>query len=98
MGKFEKKRFGDVRVREGNVLLAGCRADQTSADARIGGDYHGAFTYYLVQTLKETNGQVTYRNLASNTGNLLGTNNYIQVPQLEYAKGRDRKPAFLPFV
>ena len=92
-----KARFGDVRVREGNILLAGCRSDQTSADAHIGGDYHGAFTYYLVQTLTQANGNITYRDLASKTGSLLGSGNFLQVPQLEYAKGRDHKQAFAPF-
>ena len=28
-----------------HILWAGCRAAQTSADARIGGAWHGAFTY-----------------------------------------------------
>lgn len=97
MGRFEKKRFGDVRLREGNILLAGCRADQTSADARIEGDYHGAFTYGLVQTLKQANGNLSYRDLAAGTGDFLGKNNFAQVPQLEHARGRDLKPVFSPF-
>jgi metacaspase-1 len=97
MTKFEKARFGDIRVREANVLLAGCRSDQTSADAFIGGDYHGAFTYYLASTLKGANGQMTYRELATKTGGLLGQNKYLQVPQLEYAKKRDMLPVFKPY-
>ena len=44
MATFQKKRFGDVRTREANVLLAGCRSDQQCADANIANDYHGAFT------------------------------------------------------
>ncbi|MGV1010251.1 MAG: caspase family protein [Dermatophilaceae bacterium] len=33
------------------VLYAGCRADQTSADATFGGRSSGAFTYYLLKAL-----------------------------------------------
>ncbi|GAA4380754.1 caspase family protein [Paeniglutamicibacter cryotolerans] len=33
------------------VLLAGCRSDQTSADAVFEGRYNGAFTYYLLKEL-----------------------------------------------
>src|SRR5437870_313565 len=32
-----------------HILLAACREDQTSADAYIENDYHGAFTYYFSQ-------------------------------------------------
>ncbi|GAA2741035.1 caspase family protein [Terrabacter aerolatus] len=63
------------------TLLSGCRDDQTSADADIGGTYHGALTYYLVQAMRE-DPNVTYRQLHART--LAGlTGNYDQVPQLE---------------
>ena len=35
------------------VLFAACRSDQTAADAYFDGRYNGAFTYYLLKTLKE---------------------------------------------
>lgn len=94
---FEKKRFGDVRVREGNILLAGCRDDQTSADAFITGDYHGAFTYYLVDTIAAANYQITYRDLADGAGKKLYDSQYTQVPQLNYRVRRDRQPIFSAF-
>jgi hypothetical protein len=63
------------------TLLSGCRDDQTSADADIGGVYNGALTYYLVQAMRE-DPQVTYRALHARTlAGLRG--NYDQVPQLE---------------
>ena len=40
------RRFGEGAVAAGAVLLAGCRAGQTSADAYIEGAYHGAHTYF----------------------------------------------------
>lgn len=98
MTKFEKARFGDVRNREANMLLAGCRADQTAADARIAGDYHGAFTYYLAEAILDTGGQLSYRELAEQTGKKLDIAHYVQIPQLEYRAHRNQRPAFKPFV
>jgi hypothetical protein len=98
MRKFEKVRFGDVRNREANVLLAGCRADQTAADAKIAGDYHGAFTYYLAEAIQDAGGQLSYRELAEQTSEKLGVGYYTQIPQLEYRSRRDKRPAFKPFV
>ena len=98
MAAFEKKRFGDVQANEANVLLAGCQANQTSADARIAGEYHGAFTYYLAEAIQQANGQITYRELAEKLGKRLKGANFSQVPQLEYTSPRDRAPIFRPFV
>ena len=46
-GKLPIRRFGVSVSKTNAVLIAGCRSDQTSADAWIDGDYHGALTYYL---------------------------------------------------
>lgn len=97
MASFAKKRFGDVRTTEANVLLAGCRPDQTSADARILGDYHGAFTYYLAEAIQQAKGQISYRQAAEKTGKKLKSGNYSQIPQLEYAAQRDQAAIFRPF-
>ncbi|OGO37123.1 MAG: hypothetical protein A2W35_07290 [Chloroflexi bacterium RBG_16_57_11] len=96
--RFEKKRFGDIRKRESNILLAGCKPDQQSADAFIEGEYHGAFTFYLARAITESSGQLTYRQLAERTDKALSQNGYGQIPQLEYRSKRDRKQAFRPFV
>jgi metacaspase-1 len=95
--KFEKKRYGDIRTREGNILLAGCRPDQQCADAFIAGDYHGAFTYYLAKAISDSNGQLTYRQMVERTDQGLSQNGYAQIPQLEYRSKRDGKQAFRPF-
>jgi hypothetical protein len=79
------------------VLLAGCRPDQTSADARILGDYHGAFTYYLAEAILQAKGQISYRQLAEKVGKKLKGENYAQIPQLEYAGQRDLASIFRPF-
>ena len=76
------------------VLITGCRDTQTSADAYIGGTYNGALTYYLVQSLKEAKGKITYAELHTRTVARLKRGGYDQVPQLEGRKaGFDR-----PFV
>ncbi|MEO8494757.1 MAG: caspase family protein, partial [Planctomycetota bacterium] len=36
-----------------HILLAACRSDQTAADARIGSDYNGAFTYHLCEAARD---------------------------------------------
>ena len=65
------------------MLITGCRDTQTSADARIGNSYNGALTYYLVESIKEAKGQLTYRELHQRTVAKLKQNEYDQVPQLE---------------
>jgi hypothetical protein len=97
MKQFEKTRFGDIRNREANVLLAGCRADQQAADAPIAGKYHGAFTYYLADTIGKASGHITYRDLADAMGKALYAHHFVQIPQLEYRAHRDKQLAFSPF-
>lgn len=65
------------------LLVTGCRDTQTSADAQIGGSYNGALTYYLVESIKEAEGKLTYRELHQRTVAKLKQNEYDQVPQLE---------------
>jgi hypothetical protein len=77
------RRFGISLTKTNTVLIAGCRSDQTSADAWIDGDYHGALTYYLWRSLRELDWKGTYRKLISETGAALADHNYDQIPQLE---------------
>ena len=42
-----------------HILWAACRSDQTSADARIGQIWHGAFTYYLCQNINKSENKLT---------------------------------------
>mgnify|MGYP001375863884 CR=1 FL=1 len=77
------RRFGVSVSKTNAVLIAGCRSDQTSADAWIDGDYHGALTYYLWRSLRDSKWKTTYRKLIAATGAALEDHNYDQVPQLE---------------
>ncbi|MFY4728411.1 caspase family protein, partial [Nitrospira sp. BLG_2] len=65
------------------VLITGCRDTQTSADAHIGGSYNGALTYYLVESIKEAEGKLTYRELHQRTTAKLKREDFDQIPQLE---------------
>ncbi len=81
--KLPVRRFGISLTRTNAVLIAGCRADQTSADAWIDGDYHGALTYYLWRALRDAKWKTTYRKIIGATGNALADHNFDQFPQLE---------------
>lgn len=74
------------------MLITGCRDTQTSADARIGGSFNGALTYYLVESIKEAKGQLTYRELHQRTVAKLKQNEYDQVPQLEGQRPSFNRP------
>jgi hypothetical protein len=79
-----RKRKGDiVHADIQEMLITGCRDTQTSADAQIGGTFNGALTYYLVESMKETKGNLTYRELHQRTTAKLKNSQYDQVPQLE---------------
>ncbi len=82
IAKFDKKHFGQDEVQGQVVLLAACRADQTAADAPLGG-YHGAFSYYLVETLRSAGGRLTYGALIEQVGRSLYDRGFAQEPQLE---------------
>lgn len=67
---------------ERHLLLAGCREDQTAADAYIDGDFNGAFTYYLCKTLRESP-HIGSRETISRVARLLKTKQFQQIPQHE---------------
>jgi len=73
-----------------HMLWAGCRADQTSADAKIGDSWHGAFTYYLCKNINDAGGKITRKQLLKKLRADLKTGRYTQVPQLE-TKATKRK-------
>lgn len=81
--KLPVRRFGVCVTKTDGVLIAGCRSDQTSADAWIDGDYHGALTYYLWRALRSAKWTATYRKAVAATGEALADHNFDQAPQLE---------------
>ncbi len=66
-----------------HILWAGCRSDQTSADARIGGSWHGAFTYYFCKEIKACKNKLSRAKLLAKIRTDLKAAKYTQIPQLE---------------
>jgi hypothetical protein len=77
------RRFGARAAECGAILIAGCRSDQSSADADIDGEYHGALTFFLCRAIDEMSYAASYRAVVARTRRLLQVNGYEQVPQLE---------------
>lgn len=66
-----------------HILWAGCRADQTSADARIDDAYHGAFTYYFCKQMRASNNKLARSAVLKKVRADLKKGRYTQIPQLE---------------
>lgn len=97
--RFDRKRgrFGDITTRESNILMAAAHAEQTAADARIAGDYHGAFTWHLVEAINKAGEAPTYAQVMAALAEPLAKGGYTQVPQLESQPENRDRPIFAPF-
>jgi hypothetical protein len=65
-----------------HILWAGCRYDQTSADALIDGKWHGAFTYCFCKAMKEDN-TLQRKDILKKVRACLKKGHFTQVAQLE---------------
>jgi hypothetical protein len=75
----------------GHVLFAGCKDNQTSADARIEGRFHGAFSYFFCKHARDAQGNITRGELLKRVRASLRYEGFDQVPQLECtASGRKK--------
>jgi hypothetical protein len=80
------RQLNDLLLKKGvtqQILWAGCRANQTSADAQIDGKWHGAFTYFFCKELRACNNSLSRADLLKKVTADLKTAHYTQVPQLE---------------
>jgi len=66
-----------------HILWAACRSDQTSADANIGGSWHGAFTYYFCKEMIASSNKLSRNDVLLKVRKDLAAGHYSQVPQLE---------------
>lgn len=66
-----------------HILWAGCRSDQTSADAHIGGSWHGAFTYFFCKEMDACRNKLSRSAVLKKVRADLKAGHYTQVPQLE---------------
>jgi len=65
------------------VLWAGCRDNQTSAETSIGGVYRGVFTYNFCKVLRGAGITITRKNLDIQVSRDIRAMGHSQVPQLE---------------
>ncbi len=66
-----------------HILWAGCRSDQTSADAKIGTSWHGAFTYYFCWEMRKCKNKLSRLAVLKKVISDLKQGHYSQIPQLE---------------
>ena len=71
-----------------HVLLAGSKSLQTCADAYIGQDFHGAFSYYLCQTVRKSGADLEHQDFIRQVRKAVASGRFSQVPQLEPADTR----------
>jgi metacaspase-1 len=75
-----------------HILWAACRSSQTSADARIDGGWHGAFTYYFCKQMYATKNALSRTKLLAKVRADLAEGHYTQIPQLECEATKRKLP------
>lgn len=76
-----------------HVLLAACRDYETAKEYDL--QQRGYFSYYLMDTLRATNGRLTYRDLFARTNAIVRSEIWEQSPQLELNDPEDGNKFFL---
>jgi hypothetical protein len=77
-----------------HILVAGCRSDQTSADAFINSRYNGALTHYFVKSLR-AGATRPLSQLHAEAKQAILTNGYTQESQLEGPENLLTGPLFV---
>lgn len=88
----KKEKYSESGMKE--ILLSGCKSNQTSADAFIDNDYHGAMSYTAIKAITDANYKLTYAELHDNLISMLEEANYEQVPQLEGTDANKKRQIF----
>ena len=76
------------------VLFSGCKDTEYSYDAKIGGAYNGAMSYYACQVIRQTNGKVTWSQLRQRVQAELDKARFPQHPQAEGNSAAKRRRIF----
>jgi metacaspase-1 len=74
--------LGGLSLAGGDLLMAGCRDEEYSYDARFNSRPNGAFTYYALKTLKALPAKATYADWYAAIRNYLPGASYNQTPQI----------------
>ena len=78
-----------------HIFLAACRDSELAKEYHGDGQSRGAFSYFLLDTLKKANGSLTYRDLFKRTNALVRSKITAQSPQLEATILSDLDQPFL---
>jgi pimeloyl-ACP methyl ester carboxylesterase len=91
----DKQTSGWNLPRGKHILFASCQDSETAKEYRADGEHRGAFCYFLTQTLQQTQGNLSYRDLFKRTNALVRSKIKQQSPQLEAIDTRDLDQLFL---
>ncbi|MBE9117676.1 caspase family protein [Lusitaniella coriacea LEGE 07157] len=78
-----------------HILLAACREIELAKEYNASGQRRGAFSYFLLDTLKKANGSLSYRDLFKRANALVQAKVSAQSPQLEATLSGDLDQPFL---
>ena len=78
-----------------HVLLSSCQDCELASEYAGNGEQRGAFSYFLLDTLQNTNGSLTYRELFKRSSSLVRSRIKDQTPQLESTLQEDLELPFL---
>ena len=78
-----------------HIVLAACRDSETAKEYNNNGQPRGAFSYFLLDTLKKANGSLTYRDLFKRVNALVRSKINAQSPQIEATELSDLDQPFL---
>jgi hypothetical protein len=76
------------------LLLTGCNATQSSWDDLFGDTFHGALSYYALETIRARDYSLTWRELHAEVSRKLTANQFEQSPQLEGPSALKDRPIF----
>ena len=82
-GLHTSPRLVSRKVDHSALMISGCQSHQTSADAKIGGVYRGAATYYLNNTLNALAFNATYVDVVDKLNKDIAAAGFTQRPQLD---------------
>ena len=87
-----------MAVDAAEVLISGCRDDETSADAYLGRGFHGALTFHLVKAIKARRGNLTCRQLHAEAIAQIKAAGFRQTPQLSGRAANIDWPFLQPYI
>jgi hypothetical protein len=77
-----------------HVLLTGCTDREVSYDAKIGGSFRGAMSFFALKAIADADYHLTYEELGERVNALLMDARYPQHPQVEGRDGNKQRQVF----